>query len=40
MSSERLEHLLGLVGPLIQKKDTDLKKAIPAAVENAILGVR
>ena len=31
MSPERLEHLLGLVGSLIQKKDTILRKAIPAA---------
>ena len=31
MSPERFEHLLGLVGPLVQKKDTDLRKAIPAA---------
>ena len=31
MSPERLEHLLGLVGPLVQKKDTNLRKATPAA---------
>ena len=31
MSPERLEHLFGLNGPLIQKKDTNLRKATPAA---------
>ena len=31
MSPEWLEHLLGLVGSLNQKKDTNLRKAIPAA---------
>ena len=30
MSPERLEHLLGLVGPLIQKKEANPRKAIPA----------
>ena len=39
MSPERLEHLLGLVGPLIQKKDTNLRKAIPAA-ERLMLTMR
>ena len=39
MSSERLEHLLGLVGPLIQKKYTNLGKAIPAA-ERLMLTMR
>ena len=31
MSPERLKYLLGLVGSLIQKKDTNLRNAIPAA---------
>ena len=31
MSPEKLEHLLGLFGQLIQKQDTNLRKAIPAA---------
>ena len=31
MSPERFEHLLGLAGPLVQKKDTNLRKTIPAA---------
>ena len=31
MSPERLEHLLGLVGPLTKKEDTNLRKTIPAA---------
>ena len=39
MSPERLEHLLGLAGPLIQKKDTNLIKAIPAA-ERLMLTMR
>ena len=39
MSPERLEHLLGLVGSLIQKKDTILRKAIPAA-ERLMLTIR
>ena len=30
MLPERLEHLLGLVEPLIQKKDTNLRKGTPA----------
>ena len=30
MSPKRIEYLLGLVGPLIQTKDTNLSKAIPA----------
>ena len=44
MSHERLEDLLGLVGSLIQRKDTNLRREIPAAEQripgNAILGVR
>ena len=43
MSPERLEHLLGLVGPLNEKKDTNLRKTIPAAERlmlNPILVVR
>ena len=40
MSPERLEHLLGLVGPLAQKKkDTNLRKAIPVA-ESLMLTMR
>lgn len=31
MSPERMEHLLSLVGPLIIKKDTNFRKAIPPA---------
>ena len=39
MSPERLEHLLTLVGPLIQKKDTNFRKAIPAS-ERLMLTLR
>ena len=39
MSPERLEHLLGLVEPLLQKKYTNLRKAIPAA-EQLMLTMR
>ena len=39
MSPKRLEHLLDLVGPLIQKKDANLRKAIPAA-EQLMLTMR
>ena len=39
MSPERLEHLLGLVGPIVQKKDANLRKAIPAA-ERLMLTMR
>ena len=30
MSPERFEHLLSLVGPIIQKKDTQLRESISA----------
>ena len=39
MSPERMEHLMGLVGPLIQKKDTRFRKAIPAT-ERLMLTLR
>ena len=39
MSPKRLEYLLGLVGPLIQKMDTNLRKAIPAT-ERLMLTMR
>ena len=36
MSPERFEHLLQLIGPQISKKDTRLRKAIPAAERLAL----
>ena len=39
MSPKRLEHLLGLVWPLIQKENKNLRKAIPA-VERLMLTMR
>ena len=39
MSPERLVHSLGLVGPLTEKKDTNVRKAIPTA-ERLMLTMR
>lgn len=39
MSPERLEHLLGLIGPLIEKRNTNFRKAIPAS-ERLMLTLR
>ena len=36
MSPERFDHLLELVKPIIEKKDTNLRKSIPAAERLAI----
>ena len=39
MSPERMDHLLNLVGPLIQKRDTNFRKSIPPS-ERLMLTLR
>ena len=39
MSPERFEHLLSLVGPIIQKKDTQLRESI-SAEQRLVIAIR